>query len=285
MPGSTNATIEALGKAAAAGQDPYPLIPQSQRELVKSVLDGRMALSEIKQTRAEHEAGTIRKYVLAIDPNYNEMKGEKSATYVKSYMDTKTGDVGMSRNALGTSLGHISDAIDNQIELKNHDANMETLGAADNHIRGMFGNQANKVAKQNLQIGTAADELAKFITGKPPTDSSRGQYREAFPTPFDTPRVAAAKYTAMADLLEKRMTDMEAERDANFSGKNVAKDYPISLPQHHELINNIRKKAAELDRQGNYQIERGQGLEAPPVGGAGGGGIPSGWKYIPPGGK
>ncbi len=269
MPGNTNATIEALGKARDAGQDPYALIPQSQRAVVKNVIDGKMTLSEIKQNRNEHEAGTIRKYVLAIDPEYNELKGEKSAAYVKSYMDTKTGDVGMSRNALGTSLGHISDAIDNQIGLKNHDANMAVLGEADNKIRGAFGEQANKVGQQNLQLGTAADELAKFITGKPPSDTNRGQYREMFPSPFDTPRVAAGKYTAMADLLEKRMTDMEAERDANFSGKNVAKDYPISLPQHHELIDNIRKKAAELRRQGEYQIERGQGQEAPPVAGGG----------------
>ncbi len=278
MPGSSAATLEAIEKAKASGTDPLALIPPGQRDVTKAVLDGRMTLSEIKQTRGEHIAGTVRNYVLAMDPNYNELKGEKSAAYVKSYMDTKTGDVGMSRNALGTSLGHVSDAIDNQIDLKNHDSNAAVLGQADNHIRGMFGEQSNKVAKQNLQIGTAADELAKFITGKPPTDASRGQYREAFPTAFDTPRVAAAKYTAMADLLEKRMTDMESERDANFSGKDVAKDYPIVLPKHQELIANIRKKAGELRAQGEYQIEHGQGSEAPASGGEKG--LPPGWKYV-----
>ncbi len=277
MPGSTNATVEAIGKAREAGVDPYSLIPPAQRAVTKAIVDGKMTLSEIKQTRGEHIAGTVRNYVLAIDPDYNELKGEKSANYVKSYMDTKTGDVGMSRNALGTSLGHISDAIDNQIDLKNHDANMNLLGQADNRIRGAFGEQSNKVAKQNLQIGTAADELAKFITGKPPTDASRGQYREAFPTPFDTPRVAAAKYTAMADLLEKRMTDMESERDANFSGKDVAKDYPIVLPQHRELIANIRKKAAQLAGAGEYQIEHGQGQEASAAPERG---LPPGWKLV-----
>ena len=287
MPGSNTATEKAVRQAAETGADPFQALAGSPYAAdVKAVLDNRMTLSEIKQTRQEHAASTIRHLVLAIDPNFNELKSEKTGTYVKSYMDTKTGDVGMSRNALGTALGHISDSVDRQLELKNHDANMELLGNADNHIRNWFGEQANKAKGAELNVGTAADELARFITGKPPTDSSRNEYRNSFPSPTDTPRVAAEKYNVMAELVEKRMQDLELERDANFSGKNVAKDYPIVLEQHKALLSNIRQKAAELKRQGEYQIEHGaQGLEAPPEAPAGNShpayGLPQGWKYIP----
>ena len=83
--------------------------------------------------------------------------------------------------------------------------------------------------------GTAADELARYITGKAPSDAARKEYADKFPNASDTPRVAAGKYNAMADLLEGRLKDMEKERNENFSGKDVSKDYPIALPEHQKV--------------------------------------------------
>ena len=277
MPGST-AAIEARVKAnIAAGQDPTAGLPDNYKNTAQAVLDGRMTLSEIKQTRNEHIAGTIRNIVLAIDPAFNEIKNEKTNQYVKSYMDTKNGDVGMSRNSLGTALNHINSSIGNQLGLDNHDANVAVLGRADNVIRNQFGDQASKAGAQNALSGTAADELARFITGKAPSDTARKEYADKFPNASDTPRVAAGKYEAMADLLEGRLKDMEAERDQNFSGKNVAKDYPIALPEHKATIAAIREKAAELRRRGEYQIQHGQGAQAPAAPETG---LPPGWKYV-----
>ncbi len=210
IPGNTTELTKKVAAAVQSGQDPYAAMKGTPyANSVKAVIDGKMTLSEIKQTRNEHLAGTVRNLVLTIDPNYNELKGEKTAAWVKSYMDTKNGDVGMSRNALGTSLNHISTAIDNQLGLDNRDANVAVGASLANRARGMVGEQAPKVAAQNTHLGVSADEFAKFITGKPPTDQSRGQAREEFPTPFDTPRVAAGKYDAMANLIEGRLKDME----------------------------------------------------------------------------
>ena len=279
MPGSNTEVKSRIDQALQTGQDPMEALKGTPYEnTVKAVMDGRMTLSEIKQTRNEHIAGTVRDILLKIDPNFNEIKNEKTNSYVKSYMDTKSGDVGMSRNSLGTSLNHINSSISNQLGLNNHDANMSMLGRGDNLIRNQFGEQASKAGAQNALSGTAADELARFITGKPPSDAARKEYADKFPNASDTPRVAAGKYEAMADLLEGRLKDMEAERDQNFSGKNVAKDYPIALPEHQKAIADIRQKAAELRRRGEYQIQHGQGAEAPPA--AAGGGLPAGWKYV-----
>ncbi len=256
MPGNTNATVDALGKAVAAGQDPYALIPRGQRDTVKNVIDGKMTLSEIKQTRTEHEAGTIRKYVQAIDPNYNELKGEKTAGYIRSYMDPGSG-LGLMRKTMGTSLGHVTDAVKNQIGLDNYDSqsfgDSADIGSTANSVRNRFGEQANKASQQNLQLKTASDELAKFITGKPPAEGQTNQYAALFPTSADTPRVAAGKYQAIADLLEKQMKDLETERNSNFSGKDVAKDYPIVQPEHTELLKTLHEKIAELRKQGEPQ--------------------------------
>ncbi len=284
MPGSTAAIDSRVKSNIAAGKDPTEGIPDNYRTTVKAVLDGRMSLSEIKQTRNEHIAGTVRNILLKIDPDFNEIKNEKAASWVKSYMDTKNGDVGMSRNSLGTALNHIQASVGNQIQLKNHDANVAILGRGDNAIRNMTGDQASLAGAQNALSGTAADELARFITGKAPSDAARKEYAEKFPNASDTPRVAAGKYEAMADLLEGRLKDMEKERNENFSGKNVANDYPIFLDSHRGALQDIRHKAAELRRQGNYQIEHGQGQEAPsnapkptPNNTAP---LPEGWKYV-----
>ncbi len=280
MPGSTTAIEAKVQANIAAGVDPFSGLPDNYRNAAQAVMDGRMTLSEIKQTRNEHIAGTVRNIVLKADPNFNELKNEKTAAYVKSYMDTKTGDVGFSRNALGTSLQHIDTAVSNQLGLNNNDAQgIVPIVRAGNMARNTFGENAPKAAQQDLQLGTAADELAKFITGKPPTDASRGEYRDKFPSISDPPRVAAAKYNAMADLLEGRMKDMETERDQNFGGKKVAKDYPIVAPEHMQLISNIREKAAELKRRGEFMAAH-PGETVPPVTGPAASTLPPGWKFV-----
>lgn len=256
IPGSTSQAIEKVKQTVAAGGDPIAALAGTPyANDVKAVLEGRQTLSEIKQTRSEHIAGTVRNLVNTINPDFNEMKQEATNTWVKGYMDTKQGTVGMSRAALGTSLGHISDAVDKQKDLDNYDANVTAAGSTVNHLRGLGGTQGAKIAGQQAQVTTAADELAKFLTGKPPTDTSRAQYRNAFPTPFDTPRVAAEKFQTMGDLLEKRMRDLELERDANFGGKNVAKDYPIVLEEHRKLLDNIRTKVSQLRSGGEQQVK------------------------------
>ncbi len=280
MPGST-AAIQAQVKAnVAAGGDPLAGIPDIYKNAAQAVLDDRMTLNEIKQSRNEHIAGTVRNIVLTVNPEFNEQKNEKTATWIKSYMDTKTGDVGFSRNALGTSLQHIDKAASNQLGLENHDAQgLTPIVKAGNMARNTFGERAPKAAQQDLQLGTAADELAKFITGKPPTDSSRGEYREKFPSISDPPRVAGAKYNAMADLLEGRLKDMEDERNANFGDKKVKNDYPIVLEQHKQMIQDIRAKAAELKRRGEFMAAH-PGETVPPAPTAGSAPLPNGWKYV-----
>ncbi len=250
MPGNINAAEAAVKNAVKNGQDPIEALQGTPYAAeVKAVLDNRMTLSQIKQTRQEHIAGSVRRLVQAIDPNFNEQQSEKTGTWVKSYMDPGSG-LGFQRKTMGTSLGHLTDAIKNQVGLNNQDNEIAVLGEGVNKVRGLYGEQANKVAQQNLQLKEASDEVAKFITGKPPAEGQTNKYAELFPTPFDTPRVAAGKYQAVADLLEKQMRDLEVERNANFGGKAVAKDFPIVQPEHTELLKTLHSKIAELKQQG-----------------------------------
>ncbi len=285
LPGGMS-DAKALVKQAAEGGDPDALdaaltkVPQG--DLVKAVLENRMALSEIKQTKGEHPANTVRQLVLAANPNFNEIKNEKAGSYVKSYMGSEPNTIGGQVTALGTSLHHLNDSAGRQLDLDNRDANFAAGATGANKITGMFGEKANKVAGQNLAVKTASDEMAKFLTGKAPAEGTLSEYHSAFPTPFDTPRVAGEKYNAMADLIEKRMNEMESKRDENFSQTKVAKDYPIATAKHREAIKELRAKAAELKRRGSWQASH-PAEDSVPAKGASEEGLPAGWKYTPPG--
>ncbi len=276
---------KALIKQAAENGDPEALdaawskVPQG--DLAKAVFDNRMSLSEIKQTKGEHPANTVRQLVLAANPSFNELKNEKAGSYVKSYMGSEPNTIGGQLTALGTSLHHINDSAGRQLDIDNRDANFAAGATGANKITGMFGEKANKIGGQNLAIKTASDEIAKFLTGKAPAEGTLSEYHQAFPTPFDTPRVAGEKYNALADLVEKRMNEMESKRDENFSNKKVAQDYPIGSDKHRQAIKELRSKASELKRRGGWQASHDPSTPIP-EGGEKEGGLPAGWKYVPP---
>ena len=150
IPGSTGALqdqIVAARKAGANRDQLISMVPAGGTELVKSVLDGTQTVKDLA-TRGvgENDRTSVIRLAHLIDPSWDENRSEALNTYRKSYMNQTPGSVGFQRTAAGTFLGHLNDALDQQVAQHSVGTPIEPLNQQLNQVSQYVHRDASSAA-------------------------------------------------------------------------------------------------------------------------------------------
>ncbi len=267
MPGSTAAIEERVNANIAAGVNPLDGLPDNYKNAAQAVLDGRMSLSEIKQTRTEHIAGTVRNIVLKADPNFDERTNESQSTYYKQYASGKATDIGGQVKSINKLAGHANEMADASLSMNNYGAGGVGPIA---HKLNQVGNALNSTPQAGLK--RAADlynnELSTYVSGKGGSGVDERKERSAAFNPNATPQEMGNTLLTDIAFIRKQIEGNQQQRDALFKNPKQQQQFELASPQALQQLHEAEIKAHKL-------IGDFDSWSKSPEGG-GGGGLPPG---------
>ncbi len=281
MPGSTQAIEARVDANIAAGQNPLTGLPDNYKNAAQAVLDGRMSLSEIKQTRSEHIAGTVRNIVLKADKNFDERQNESQSTYYKQYASGKATDIGGQVKSINKLAGHANEMADASTAMHNYGAGgIAPIAYAINRTGNMFNSTPQAGLKRAADLYN--NELSTYVSGKGGSGVDERKARSAAFDPNATPQEMGNTLLTDIAFIRKQIEGNEQQRNALFKNPQQQKNFELASPQALEQLNQAEVKAHKLigDFDEWSKTTEGQGAAGTAKTMTQPSNLPPGWKIV-----
>ena len=249
-------------------EDMLQFVPDAWRGEIKALWDGTQSVKDLstRGTIAEGNRSTFLNLAHQMNPNWNENNSEALQTYRKSYMNQTPGSVGFQRTAAGTFLGHLNDALDQQMAQHSANTPIEPLNNQLNQVtQSLWRDPAARANATGTTIHSMATELDKYLGGRAATDTGVKEVENKWDVNA-SPKHNAAAASSWLTLMEDKEKELGQDRDSNFKKAGVAggaDELPIATPEHEALKAQIRAKIAKL--RGDTPSEPAPAAAAPEV--------------------
>ena len=228
--------------------DLLQFVPDAWRGEIQSLWNGTQSVKDLSTRGAisEGNRSTFLNLAHQMNPDWDENRSEALNTYRKSYMNQTPGSVGFQRTASGTFLGHLNDALDQQVAQHSVGTPIEPLNQQLNQVSQYVHRDASSAANATATtVHSMATELDKFLGGRAATDTGVKNVEDKWNVQA-SPQHNAAAAQSWLTLMEDKERELEQDRDSNFGKSAGAAQLPIRTPEHEALKAQIRAKIAAL---------------------------------------
>lgn len=163
-------------------QKAFNNIPDNDKAAVAQLVSGDALMTDIVKSRGIKGTAKINKLInqaRSLDPNFSINNNKLKYKYLQKWNDPNS-NIGKSRRAINTSLGHLKDFKESVANLDN--SQIKHFNKAKNLASAEFGDPALNRAKIDLLALGA--EIASVYKGSSPTESEIKDWQNALSTDF-----------------------------------------------------------------------------------------------------
>lgn len=163
-------------------QKAFNNIPDNDKAAVAQLVSGDALMTDIVKSRGIKGTAKINKLInqaRSLDPNFSINNNKLKYKYLQKWNDPNS-NIGKSRRAINTSLGHLKDFKESVANLDN--SQIKHFNKAKNLASAEFGDPALNRAKIDLLALGA--EIASVYKGASPTESEIKDWQHALSTDF-----------------------------------------------------------------------------------------------------